>query len=136
MELYNKSFKELEIVRDINKKLKIENEKLKAQNEKLKLLDKKTLEENEVRKKMIVEMLKENEKVKLENQIFKNRILENENKELIEQLEGSNAGNKPSRIFLLIFGTIFGIGVLRSAKIITLSFASIYNRIMYRPVRA
>ena len=85
---------------------------------------------------MIIELLKENEKVKLENQIFKNRILENENKELIEQLEGSNAGNKPSGIFLLMFGTIFGIGVLGSAKIITLSFASIYNRIMYRPVRA
>ena len=133
---YNKSFKELEIVRDLNKILKIENEKLKAQNEKLKLLAKKTLEENEISKKMIIELLKENEKVKLENQIFKNRILENENKELIEQLEGSNAGNKLPRIFLLIFGTIFGIGVLGSAKIITLSFASIYNRIMYRPVRA
>ena len=133
---YNKSFKELEIVRDLNKKLKIENEKLKAQNEKLKLLAKKTLEENEISKKMIIELIKENEKVKLENQIFKNRILENENKELIEQLEGSNAGNKPSGIFLLMFGTIFAIGVLGSAKIITLSTASIYNRIMYRPVRA
>ena len=85
---------------------------------------------------MIIELLKENEKVKLENQIFKNKILESENKELLEQLEGSNVGNKPSGIFLLIFGTIFGIGVLGSAKIITLSFASVYNRIMYRPVRA
>ena len=133
---YNKSFKELEIARDLNKKLKIENEKLKAQNKKLKLLAQKTLEENEVSKKMIVELLKENEKVKLENQIFKNKILENENKELLEQLEGSNAGNKPSRIFLLIFGMIFAIGVLGSAKIITLSAASIYNRIMYRSVKA
>ena len=133
---YNKTFKELEMLRDLNKKIKVENAKLKAQNEKLKLLAQKTLEENEVSKKLIVELLKENEKVKLENQIFKNRILENENKELIEQLEGSNAGNKPSGIFLLMFGTIFGIGVLGSAKIITLSTASIYNRIMYRPVRA
>ena len=133
---YNKTFKELEMLRDLNKKIKVENAKLKAQNEKLKLLAQKTLEENEVSKKLIVELLKENEKVKLENQIFKNRILENENKELIEQLEGSNAGNKPSGIFLLMFGTIFAIGVLGSAKIITLSFASIYNRIMYRPVRA
>ena len=79
---------------------------------------------------MIVELLKENEKVKLENQIFKNKILGNENKELIEQLEGSNEGNKSSRIFLLIFGTIFAIGVLGSAKIITLSIASIYNRMI------
>ena len=133
---YNKTFKELEMLRDLNKKIKVENAKLKAQNEKLKLLAQKTLEENEVSKKLIVELLKENEKVKLENQIFKNRILENENKELIEQLEGSNAGNKPSGIFLLMFGTIFAIGVLGSAKIITLSTASIYNRIMYRPVRA
>ena len=133
---YNKTFKEIEMLRDLNKKIKVENAKLKAQNEKLKLLAQKTLEENEVSKKLIVELLKENEKVKLENKIFKNRILENENKELIEQLEGSNAGNKPSGIFLLMFGTIFAIGVLGSAKIITLSFASIYNRIMYRPVRA
>ena len=133
---YNKTFKEIEMLRDLNKKIKVENAILKAQNEKLKLLAQKTLEENEISKKMIIELLKENEKMKLEKQIFKNKILENENKELIEQLEGSNAGNKPSRIFLLIFGTIFAIGVLGSAKIITLSFASIYNRIMYRPVRA
>jgi len=127
---YNKSFKELEMVRDLNKKLKIENEKLKAQNEKLKLLAKKTLEENEISKKMIIELIKENEKVKLENQIFKNRILENENKELIEQLEGSNAENKPSRILLLIFGITFVLGVLGSTKLITLSTASIYNRMI------
>ena len=117
-------------MRDLNKKLKIENEKLKAQNEKLKLLAKKTLEENEISKKMIIELIKENEKVKLENQIFKNKILGNENKELIEQLEGSNEGNKSSRIFLLIFGTIFVFGILGSTKIITLSTASIYNRMI------
>ena len=127
---YNKSFKELEILKNLNKKINVENAKLKAQNEKLKLLAQKTLEENEVSKKMIIELLKENEKVKLENQIFKNRILENENKELIEQLEGSNAGNKPSRIFLLIIGITFALGVLGSTKLITLSTASIYNRMI------
>ena len=95
-----------------------------------------TLEENQASKKLIIELLKENEKIKLEKQMMTNQILENENKELLEQLMGSNAGNKPSRIFLLIFGTIFGIGVLGSAKIITVSTAYIYNRIMYRPVRA
>ena len=68
--------------------------------------------------------------MKLENQIFKNRILENENKELIEQLEGSNAENKPSRILLLIFGITFVLGVLGSTKLITLSTASIYNRMI------
>ena len=40
---YNKSFKELEIMRDLNKKLKAENAELKAQNEKLKLLAKQNL---------------------------------------------------------------------------------------------
>ena len=58
----------------------------------------------------------------------KNKILEDENKELLEQLMGSNVGNKPSRIFLLIFGITFALGVLGSTKLITLSTASIYNR--------
>ena len=79
---------------------------------------------------MIVELLKENEKMKLKNQIFKNKILENENLELFEQLESSNEKNKSSRIFLLIFGTIFVLGVLGSTKLITLSTASIYNRMI------
>ena len=60
----------------------------------------------------------------------KNKILEDENKELLEQLMGSNVGNKPSRIFLLIFGITFALGVLGSTKLITLSTASIYNRMI------
>ena len=133
---YSKELVEIKEIRKLAEKLMLENKKLQTENEKLRMFSEKVATENKASKKLIVELLKENEKVKLKNQIFKNKILENENKELIEQLEGSNAGNKPSRIFLLIFGTIFGIGVLGSAKIITLSFASIYNRIMYRPVRA
>ena len=104
---YNKSFKELEIVRDLNKKLKIENEKLKAQNEKLKLLAQKTLEENQASKKLIIELLKENEKIKLEKQMMTNQILESENKGLLEQLKGSNEGNKLPVKFLIIFAIIF-----------------------------
>ena len=133
---YSKELIEIKEIRKLTEKLMLENKKLQTENEKLRMFSEKVATESKASKKLIVALLKENEKVKLKNQIFKNRILENENKELIEQLEGSNAGNKPSRIFLLIFGTIFGIGVLGSAKIITLSFASIYNRIMYRPVRA
>ena len=133
---YSKELIEIKEIRKLAEKLMLENKKLQTENEKLRMFSEKVATESKASKKLIVALLKENEKVKLEKQIFKNKILENENKELIEQLEGSNAGNKPSRIFLLMFGTIFGIGVLGSAKIITLSTASIYNRIMYRPVRA
>ena len=133
---YSKELIEIKEIRKLTEKLMLENKKLQTENEKLRMFSEKVATENKASKKLIVELLKENEKVKLKNQIFKNKILENENKELIEQLGGSNGGNKPSRIFLLIFGTIFGIGVLGSAKIITVSTAYIYNRIMYRPVRA
>ena len=133
---YSKELIEIKEIRKLTEKIMLENKKLQTENEKLRMFSEKVATESKASKKLIVALLKENEKVKLENQIFKNRILENENKELIEQLEGSNVGNKPSGIFLLMFGTIFAIGVLGLAKIITLSFASIYNRIMYRPVRA
>lgn len=112
--------------------MKAKNAALKAQNKKLKLLAQKALEENEVSKRLIVELLKENEKIKLEKQMFKNKILESENKELLEQLGGSNEGNKPPIKFLVIFATIF---VLVVSGFTSLS-ASIYNRIILRPVRA
>jgi len=64
--------------------------------------------------------------------MFKNKILESENKELLEQLEGSNEGNKPPIKFLVIFATIF---VLVVSGLTSLS-ASIYNRIILRSARA
>jgi len=127
---YSKELIEIKEIRKLAEKLMLENKKLQTENEKLRMFSEKVATESKASKKLIVALLKENEKVKLEKQIFKNRILENENKELLEQLKGSNAGNKPSRIFLLIFGTIFGIGVLGLAKITTLSIASIYNRMI------
>ena len=129
---YNKDLNELETLKNLNKKIKTENAALKAQNKKLKLLAQKALEENEVSKRLIVELLKENEKIKLEKQMFKNKILESENKELLEQLGGSNEGNKPPIKFLVIFATIF---VLVVSGLTSLS-ASIYNRIILRPARA
>jgi hypothetical protein len=129
---YNKDLNELETLKNLNKKIKAENAALKAQNKKLKLLAQKALEENEVSKRLIVELLKENEKIKLEKQMFKNKILESENKELLEQLGGSNEGNKPPIKFLVIFATIF---VLVVSGLTSLS-ASIYNRIILRPARA
>jgi hypothetical protein len=57
-----------------------------------------------------------------------NQILESENKDLLEQLEGSNEGNKPPVKFLIIF-MLAVIGL-------TTMVAAIYNRIMYKPARA
>ena len=48
---------------------------LKAENEKLKSLYAKTIEENKTSKRLIVELLKENEKIKLEKKIFKNKFI-------------------------------------------------------------
>ena len=127
---YSKELIEIKEIRKLAEKLMLENKKLQTENEKLRMFSEKVATESKASKKLIVALLKENEKVKLEKQIFKNKILENENKELLEQLEGSNAGNKPSRIFLLIFGTILGIGVLGSVKLVTLSTAWIYNRMI------
>jgi len=60
-----------------------------------------------------------------------NQILESENKDLLEQLEGSNEENKPPLKFLIIFATIFMFVVIGLTSIVV----SIYNRIMYGPVR-
>lgn len=129
---FDKDLTELEELRKANEALKVQNEALKVQNEKLKLLAQKTLEENQASKKLIVELLKENEKIKLEKQMMTNQILESENKDLLEQLKGSNEGNKPPVKFLIIFAIIFMLAVIGLTSIV----ASIYNRIMYRrPVR-
>ena len=129
---YDKELTELGELRKANEALKAKSEALKAQNEKLKLLAQKVLEENEASKKLIIELLKANEKMKLEKQIFKNKILESENKELLEQLKGSNEGNKPPVKFLIIFAIIFVLTTIGLTTIV----ASMYNRIMYRPARA
>jgi len=129
---YDKDLTELGKLRKTNEALKAQNEALKTQNEKLKLLAQKTLEENQASKKLIIELLKENEKIKLEKQMMTNQILESENKELLEQLMGSNEENKPPVKFLIIFATIFMLATIGLTSIV----ASIYNRIMYRPARA
>ena len=107
---YNKTFKELEIMRDLNKKLKAENAELKAQNEKLKLLAKQKDQENKDGKRLIVELLKENEKIKLTKELFKKEILEHENKELLQSLEESVKKPKVDRLGLfLFFVTVIGL---------------------------
>ncbi len=55
---------------------------------------------------MIFELLKENEKIKLEKEIFKNKILENENKELLKEIEKGVSKNEVNKFALLLFVTI------------------------------
>jgi hypothetical protein len=93
-------------LKELNNKLKIENQKLKIENEKLKMLSAKVLEENNASKQLIVELLKENEKIKLEKEIFKNKILENENKELLKEIEKGVSKNEVNRFTLLLFVAI------------------------------
>ena len=67
---------------------------LSEENKKLKSLFAKIIQENEDSKKLIVELLKENEKIKLEKEIFKNRLLENENERLKQQIESTIPNKK------------------------------------------
>ena len=124
---YEKDIIELKKLRNLNKKLKAENTALKAQNEKMKLFAEKTLQQNKAKEKLVVELLKENEKLKLHNQIFKNRILENENAQLKQSIEHDS--NKPKDKFaLIVFLIIYILTVLGLTSFV----ASIYNRIKFR----
>jgi len=102
----NQDLLEFGELKELNNKLKIENQRLKTENEKLKMLSAKVLEENNASKQLIVELLKENEKIKLEKEIFKNKILENENKELLKEIEKGVSKNEVNRFALLLFVTI------------------------------
>ena len=85
---------------------KNQNAKLKAENAKLKSLYTKAIEENKASKKMIVELLKENEKIKLEKEIFKNKLLENENKKLKQQIEDTVSDKGINKFATLLFVTV------------------------------
>jgi hypothetical protein len=102
----DKNLLEFGELKKLNKFLKSENERLKTENEKLKMLSAKVTEENKASKQLIVELLKENEKIKLEKEIFKNKILENENKELLEKIEKGVSKNEVNRFALLLFITV------------------------------
>ena len=93
-------------LKEINKQIKAQNAKLKAENEKLKSLYAKTIEENKTSKRLIVELLKENEKIKLEKEIFKNKLLEIENKELKEEIESAVADKGVNKFLVLLFVTV------------------------------
>ena len=102
----NQDFQEFGELKELSNKLKIENEQLKIVNEKLKMLTAKMIEEDKASKQLIVELLKENEKIKLEKQIFKNKILENENKELLKEITKGVSKNEVNKFTLLLFVTM------------------------------
>ena len=102
----NQDFQEFGELKELSNKLKIENEQLKIVNEKLKMLTAKMIEEDKASKQLIVELLKENEKIKLEKQIFKNKILENENKELLKEIKKGVSKDEVNKFTLLLFVTI------------------------------
>ncbi len=123
--------KDIEALRKAVEQIKAKNEALKAQNEKLKLLSEKVLEENKTSKNLIMDLIKTNEKIKLEKEILKNQILEKESEELREKIQESNKGNKPSLAFLGFFGAFFTFAVLSLTSLI----ASVINRIFYKTVK-
>jgi len=86
--------------------------KLETQNEKLKLLAEKVLQESEISKHLIKELVTEVEKLKFTNQIFKDKILklENENVELPQTIEKGDQKPKVDKFKLLLFlATIYGL---------------------------
>ena len=126
-----KDLKEIEELRKAVEEVKAKNEALRVQNEKLKLMAEKVIEENNTSKALIVDLIKTNEKIKLEKEMLKNQILEKESEELRRQIEESNKGNKPSIKFLTMFGAIFTFVVLSLTSLV----ASIINRIFYRSIK-
>jgi len=126
-----KDLKEIEELRSAVEEVKAKNEALRTQNEKLKLLAEKVMEENKTSKALIIDLIKTNEKIKLEKEMLKNQILEKESEELRNQIEESNKGNKPSIKFLAMFGTLFTFVLFGLTSLIT----SIINKIFYRPVK-
>jgi regulator of replication initiation timing len=124
---YDKDFKELETLKKLNKKLKAENTALKAQNEKLKLLAEKKIQQEKAKEKLIVGLLKENEKLKLTNQIFKNKILDNENEALLRSIEEEAKKSESNKLAMLYFLAIY----ITTVLLLTSLIASLYNKIRY-----
>ena len=126
-----KDLKEIEELRKAVEEVKAKNEALRVQNEKLKLMAEKVIIENNTSKALIIDLIKVNEKIKLEKEMLKNKILEKESEDLRRQIEESNQVNKPSVKFLTMFGTFFVFVLLSLTSLI----GSIINRIFYRSVK-
>ena len=126
-----KDLKEIEELRKAVEEVKAKNEALRVQNEKLKLMAEKVIIENNTSKALIMDLIKVNEKIKLEKEMLKNQILEKESEDLRRQIEESNQVNKPSVKFLTMFGAFFVFVLLSLTSLI----GSIINRIFYRSVK-
>jgi len=116
-------------LKEINEQIKAQNKKLKAENEKLKSLYAKTIEENKTSKRLIVELLKENEKIKLEKEIFKNKLLESENKELKEEIESAVADKGVNKFLVLLFVTVLILLAYGITSLIISIFKSSFRKI-------
>ena len=77
---------------------------------------------------MIVELLKENEKIKLEKEIFKNKILENENKELLEEIEKGATENEVNKFTLLLFVIVLILFTYGTTSFITSIFQASFRK--------
>ena len=93
---------------------------------------KKALQQNKAKEKLIVELLKENEKLKLHNQIFKNKILEKENEELLSSIEEEAEKSESNKLVLLYFLALY----ITAVFLLTSLIASLYNKIRYRQARS
>jgi hypothetical protein len=124
---YGKDIKELEKLRNLTQKLKAANTALMVQNKKLQLLAEKKLQQEKVKEKLIVELLKENEKLKLTNQIFKNRILDNENEALLRSIEEEAKKSETNKLILLYFLAVY----ITTILLLTSLIVSLYNRLRF-----
>ena len=90
-------------LKKLSEQLKTQNEKLKIENKKLKTINSEKIKENKASKRLIVELLKDNEKLKLEKEIFKNKILKIENEQLLKEIEKKVTPNEVIKFLLLLF---------------------------------
>ena len=104
---------------DYEKDLKKSDTKI----QKLTLLATKTLQENQISKHLIKELLKENQKLKSIVEIFKNKA--NQNKKIFNEVNQSLLNKSILLNFILIFVTV--------VLVLTTLIALIYNKIRFRP---
>ena len=74
---------------------------------------------------------KENEKLKLTNQIFKNKILDNENEALLRSIEEEAKKSESNKLILLYFLAVY----ITTVLLLTSLIASLYNKIRYGSLR-
>ena len=74
-----------------------------------------------------MELLKENEKIKLSKEIFKNKLLEHENEELLRSIEEEAKKPETNKLMLLYFLALY----ISTVFVLTSLIASLYNRLRF-----